>query len=106
MIVDYARSTLTHSQRRALKRDAHCGAKTTTSYALRRDGDNMYCRAARTSYFILLSLLRLVGAQYAQHVIVRRGTWGAAGDQVGQSHGKTKGRAGVAILCLQSFTLS
>src|SRR5258708_19089088 len=100
MIVDYARSTLTPSQRRALKRAAHCGAKTTTSYALRRDGDNMYCHVAYTSYFILLSSLRLVGAQYAQHVLARRGTWGAVGDMEGRSHEKPRDSAGVLIRAL------
>jgi hypothetical protein len=74
--------------------------KTTTSYALRRDGDNMYCHAARTSYFILLSSLRLVGAQYAQHVLARRGTWGAVGDKEGRSHEKPWDSAGVLICAL------
>jgi len=67
---------------------------------LRRDGDNMNCNAARTSYFILLSSLRLVGAQYAQHVLARRGTWGAAGDKEGRSHEKPWDSAGVLIRAL------
>jgi hypothetical protein len=65
----------------------------------------MYCRAARTSYFILLSSLRLVGAQYAQHVRARRGTWGAVGDKEGRSHEKPRDGAGVLIRALQGFTI-
>jgi hypothetical protein len=58
----YAPAVFVHAQSGAPKRASHCGATATTSYALRRDGDNMYCDAARMSYFILLSSLRLVGA--------------------------------------------
>jgi hypothetical protein len=87
------------------ERATHCGATTTTSYALRRDDDNMYCGAARTSYFILLSSLRLVGAQYPLHVLARRGTWGAVGDKEGQSHEIPRDSAGVLDCALQSFTI-
>jgi hypothetical protein len=48
--------------------DRVCGAMRTTSHALRRCDDNMYCDDARGSYFIQLSSLRHFGAQHARHV--------------------------------------
>ncbi len=40
----------------------HCGARETTSSALRPLDDNMCCNTAHASYFIQLSSLRLVSA--------------------------------------------
>jgi hypothetical protein len=89
--------------RAALEHEAHCGVKATTSYALRRDSDNMYCRAVCTSYFILLSSLRLVGAQYAKHVL-RGGVLGVRhGDKEGQSHDRARDSADVLIRALYSL---
>jgi transcription elongation factor Elf1 len=52
-----------------------CGAMRTTSHALRRHDDNMYCKDARGSPFIQLSSLCHVDAQHARHVFAWRGIW-------------------------------
>ena len=53
-----------------------CGAPGATGNALRHSSDKMFCNAAATSYFTLVSLSRLVDAQYARHALARWGAWG------------------------------
>src|SRR5262245_18637016 len=94
---------LIHAHARKQRACEICGAIGTTSYALGRRGDNMYCNDARTSHFIQLSSLSHVDAKYSLHGAGRGSFVGDGGYMEWRSHETPRDSAEVFDVALLHF---